>query len=53
MSSLDAAQQQAVRKQLEQVLAHPAFSGARRLSSLLRYLAEEMLAGRGVISEIK
>ncbi|MFL6447848.1 MAG: hypothetical protein ACJ746_09195 [Bryobacteraceae bacterium] len=47
MISLDAAGLEAVRKQLEQVLADPAFSGAPRVSSLLRYVVEETLAGRG------
>ena len=40
-------QAQAVRNQLEHLLAGPALSGAPRLSSLLRYLVEETLAGRG------
>lgn len=44
---MDAPQQEAVRKQLRHLLAHPAFSGAPRLSSLLRYIVEETLAGRG------
>src|SRR5947199_6573657 len=47
MISLDAVQQQAVTKQLEQVLADTSFSGAPRLSSLLRYIVRETLAGRG------
>ncbi len=47
MASLDAAGQQDAERQLEKVLANPLFSGARRLSLLLRYLVEETLAGRG------
>lgn len=45
--SLSAAQLQLVKKQLKQMLAHPTFSGAPRLSALLRYIVEETLAGRG------
>ncbi len=40
-------EEQAVRKQLERMIATPAFSGAPRLSSLLRYIVRETLAGRG------
>lgn len=47
MTSQHGAEQQAMRKQLEQVLAHPAFSGAPRLSSLLRFIVGETLDGRG------
>lgn len=47
MTSLDSAEQGAVRKQLEKVLADPVFSSARRLSLLLRFIVEETLAGRG------
>ena len=39
--------QQAVREQLERMLAHTAFSGAPRLSSLLRFIVGETLDGRG------
>src|SRR3954451_12744550 len=47
MINLDVTGQHAARTQLEKVLAHSMFSGAPRLSSLLRYLLEETLAGRG------
>lgn len=46
-NALDGRQEQAVRQQLERLVAGPAFSSAPRLSSLLRYLVEETLAGRG------
>jgi adenylate cyclase len=47
MATLDVIQEQAVRRQLEHMVACPAFSGAPRLSSLLRYIVRETLAGRG------
>src|SRR4051812_23836518 len=36
----------AIRKHLAALLAHPFFSGAERLSSLLRFIVEETLSGR-------
>ncbi len=47
MTSQDGIEQQAVREQLAHMLAHTAFSGAPRLSSLLRFLVGETLDGRG------
>ncbi len=38
--------QDAVRSQLERILASPDFSGAARLSAFLRFVVEEALAGR-------
>lgn len=43
----DVIEDQAVRKQLERIIASPALSGAPRLSSLLRYIVGETLADRG------
>jgi adenylate cyclase len=45
--SVDELHHEAVSKQLGHLLAHPAFSCAPRLSSLLRYIVQETLAGRG------
>jgi adenylate cyclase len=47
MTTPDGAEHQAVKKQLERMLSHPAFSGAPRLSSLLTFIANETLDGRG------
>lgn len=47
MISQDDAGQQAVREQLERMLAHTAFSGSPRLSSLLSFVVGETLNGRG------
>lgn len=47
MGTLDAARDQAAWKQLERIVTSSAFSGAPRLSSLLRYIVSETLAGRG------
>jgi adenylate cyclase len=38
--------QEEVRAQIRRILTHPTFSHAKRLSSLLRYLVEQALAGR-------
>ncbi len=47
MPSQDDSEKQAARKQLERMLADPAFSSAPRLSSLLRFIVGETLDGRG------
>jgi adenylate cyclase len=47
MGNLDATQHDAAWDQLKRIVACPAFSGAPRLSSLLRYIVTETLAGRG------